>query len=34
MDAVPALGQHSRSVLAGLGFDAAQIEQWAREGAI
>ena len=34
MDAVPALGQHSRSVLAGLGFDAAQIEQWAQDGAI
>ena len=34
MDAVPALGQHSRSVLAGLGFDEAMIEQWAREGAI
>ena len=34
MDAVPALGQHSRSVLAGLGFDEAMIEQWAREAAI
>jgi itaconate CoA-transferase len=34
MDAVPALGQHSRSVLAGLGFDDATIEQWARAGAI
>jgi itaconate CoA-transferase len=34
MDAVPALGQHSRSVLAGLGFDDAQIEQWAQDGAI
>jgi crotonobetainyl-CoA:carnitine CoA-transferase CaiB-like acyl-CoA transferase len=34
MDAVPALGQHSHSVLAGLGFDDAQIEQWAQDGAI
>ena len=34
MDPVPALGQHSRSVLAGLGFAAEQIEQWAREGAL
>ena len=34
MDPVPALGQHSRSVLAGLGFDAATIEQWAQDGAI
>ena len=34
MDAVPALGQHSRSVLAGLGFDDAMIEQWAQDGAI
>jgi crotonobetainyl-CoA:carnitine CoA-transferase CaiB-like acyl-CoA transferase len=34
MDPVPALGQHSRSVLAGLGFDAGTIAQWAREGAI
>ena len=34
MDAVPALGQHNRPVLAGLGFGAAQIEQWAQDGAI
>ena len=34
MDPVPALGQHSRSVLAGLGFAEQQIEQWAREGAL
>jgi itaconate CoA-transferase len=34
MDAVPALGQHSHSVLAALGFAEAQIEQWARDGAI
>ena len=34
MDAVPALGQHSRSVLAGLGFEATQIEQWAQDGAV
>ena len=34
MDPVPALGEHSRSVLAGLGFSTEQIEQWAREGAL
>ena len=34
MDPVPALGQHSREVLAGLGYEAAQIEQWAQDGAI
>ncbi|MBL8350635.1 MAG: CoA transferase [Burkholderiaceae bacterium] len=34
MDPVPALGQHSRSVLAGLGFTEAQIEQWSRDGVI
>jgi len=34
MDAVPALGQHSRQVLAGLGFADEQIEQWAQDGAI
>lgn len=34
MDPVPALGQHSRSVLVGLGFAEEQIEQWAREGAL
>jgi itaconate CoA-transferase len=34
MDAVPALGQHTRSVLGGLGFSAEQIEQWAREGSV
>jgi itaconate CoA-transferase len=34
MGPVPALGQHSRSVLAGLGFAAEQIEQWALEGAL
>lgn len=34
MDPVPALGQHSRPVLAGLGFSEEQIEQWAREGAL
>ena len=34
MDAVPALGQHSRSVLTGLGFDEATIKQWAQDGAI
>jgi len=34
MDPVPALGQHSRSVLAGLGFAETQIEQWSRDGVI
>ena len=34
MDAVPALGQHSDSVLAGLGYDAAQIAQLRRDGVI
>ena len=34
MDAVPALGQHSEAVLAGLGFDAAQIDALRRDGAI
>jgi len=34
MDPVPALGQHSRSVLAGLGFSDDQIEQWALDGAL
>jgi itaconate CoA-transferase len=34
MDAVPALGQHSRSVLAGLGYTAEQIDALARDGAI
>ena len=34
MDAVPALGQHSESVLAGLGYDAAQIAQLRRDGVI
>ena len=34
MDAVPALGQHNDSVLAGLGYDAAQIAQLRRDGVI
>ena len=34
MDAVPALGQHSEAVLAGLGFDARQIDALRRDGAI
>ncbi|MCC7059660.1 MAG: CoA transferase [Burkholderiaceae bacterium] len=32
MDAVPALGQHSEAVLAELGYDAAQIAQFRRDG--
>ncbi|MGH8764354.1 MAG: CaiB/BaiF CoA transferase family protein [Burkholderiales bacterium] len=31
MDAVPALGQHSRAILAELGFDAAEIERIIQE---
>ena len=34
MDAVPALGQHSEAVLAGLGFDAQQIDALRRDGVI
>jgi crotonobetainyl-CoA:carnitine CoA-transferase CaiB-like acyl-CoA transferase len=34
MDAVPALGQHTASILAELGFGAAEIEQMSGEGAI
>jgi itaconate CoA-transferase len=34
MDGVPALGQHSRSVLHGLGYTAEQIDSLAQQGAI
>ncbi len=34
MDAVPALGQHTGSVLAGLGYSAEQIDAWARQGTV
>jgi itaconate CoA-transferase len=34
MDAVPALGQHTRQVLGGLGYSAEQIDALARQGAI
>jgi itaconate CoA-transferase len=34
MDAVPALGEHSRSILAGLGYATEQIEQLQRDGAV
>ena len=34
MDAVPTLGEHSRSILAGLGYPAEQIDEWARDGVI
>jgi len=34
MDAVPALGQHSESVLTELGYDAAQIAQFRHDGVI
>jgi itaconate CoA-transferase len=34
MDAVPALGQHSESVLGELGYDAAQIAQFRHDGVI
>jgi len=34
MDAIPALGQHSESLLAELGYDAARIAQFRRDGVI
>jgi itaconate CoA-transferase len=34
MDPVPALGQHTASILAELGFGATEIEQMTREGAV
>jgi len=34
MGAIPALGQHSEPVLSGLGYDAAQIAQFRRDGVI
>jgi crotonobetainyl-CoA:carnitine CoA-transferase CaiB-like acyl-CoA transferase len=34
IEAVPALGQHSRAVLSELGFDSAQIDEYARDGVI
>ena len=34
MDAVPSVGQHNTSILAGLGFDAEQIAALQRDGAI
>jgi len=34
MDPVPALGQHSRAVLAGLGYSDGQIDQFHNEGVI
>ena len=34
MDAVPALGQHSRSILLGLGYSSSQIDQWAQAGTV
>jgi itaconate CoA-transferase len=34
MDAVPAVGQHSDSILAGLGFSAQQIDELRRDGAL
>jgi itaconate CoA-transferase len=34
MDAVPALGAHSRTILAELGYGAPQIERLAAAGAI
>ena len=34
MDAIPALGQHSRTILAELGYGAAEIERLAAAGAI
>jgi itaconate CoA-transferase len=34
MDAVPALGQHTRDILAGLGYSAVDIDRLQGEGAI
>lgn len=34
MKPIPALGQHSEALLAELGFDAAMIDRWKREGLI
>ncbi|MBC7471345.1 MAG: CoA transferase [Ramlibacter sp.] len=34
MDAVPALGEHNESILAGLGYSARQIEELRRQGAL
>ena len=34
MDAVPALGQHNESILAGLGYSARQIDELRRQGAL
>ena len=34
MDAVPALGAHTRPILAELGFTPAEIERFAAQGAI
>ncbi|ARP90655.1 CoA transferase [Bordetella genomosp. 9] len=34
MDAIPAVGQHTDAVLAGLGYDAAQISRLHAEGAV
>ena len=34
MDAIPALGEHTRALLAELGYTAAEIDQLAAEGAV
>jgi len=34
MDAIPALGEHSRAILAELGYGAAQIDRLAADQAI
>ena len=34
MGAVPSLGQHSDAILEELGFDAATIARWRKEGTI
>jgi crotonobetainyl-CoA:carnitine CoA-transferase CaiB-like acyl-CoA transferase len=34
MDAVPALGEHSVAILGELGYDARQIDELRRDGAL
>jgi crotonobetainyl-CoA:carnitine CoA-transferase CaiB-like acyl-CoA transferase len=34
MDAIPALGQHTRTILAGIGYSDEQIDRLQRDGAL